>query len=194
MADDKTSQSPGPGALRGGMPRPAAAAGIKAPQPPGAGAPRNEVVRQTPNEVLGQLNALKSQGKAVAQGLDLELEKAVGFTHFDTSASHDNLLTVLTTRSDLHLLASQTLVRVKSPDDGRSYLGVVVRGPFSEPDAVPANSTMAVGVVIQGKKLTYTFDYHGRAEIELLGEEIGGALEPPRFRPRPKSPVFLLDD
>ncbi|MET0405714.1 MAG: DUF87 domain-containing protein, partial [Cystobacter sp.] len=132
--------------------------------------------------------------KGSSLGLDPELEDAVGFTHFDTSSSEDNLITVLTTRTDLHKLASQTLVRVKSREDKRSYLGVVVRGPFSEPDAIGANSTMAVGVVVQGKKLSYTFDYHGRVDIELLGEEVDDKLEPPVLRPRPKSPVFLLKD
>jgi DNA helicase HerA-like ATPase len=144
--------------------------------------------------VLGELEEIRHLAASATAGLDPELENAVGFTHFDTAASHDNLITVLTTRSDLHLLASQTLVRVKSNEDKRSYLGLVVRGPFAEPDAVAANSTIAVGVVVQGKKLTYTFDYHGRAEIEILGEELDGKLVPPGHRPRPKSPVFLLDD
>ncbi|HYO53210.1 MAG TPA: ATP-binding protein [Archangium sp.] len=144
--------------------------------------------------MLEELDELQNLADSATAGLDPELEKAVGFTHFDTPSSHDNLITVLTTRDDLHLLASQTLVRVKSNEDKRSYLGLVVRGPFAEPDAVSANSTIAVGVVVQGKKLTYTFDYHGRAEIEILGEESGGKLVPPGRRPRPKSPVFLLDD
>ncbi len=144
--------------------------------------------------MLEELDELQSLADSATADMDPELEKAVGFTHFDTQASHDNLITVLTTRDDLHLLASQTLVRVKSHEDKRSYLGLVVRGPFAEPDAVSANSTIAVGVVVQGKKLTYTFDYHGRAEIEILGEESGGKLVPPGRRPRPKSPVFLLDD
>jgi len=148
----------------------------------------NGAIRPTPEKAIEELRTLRNPG------MDPELAQAVGFTHFDTSASQDNLMTVLMTRADLHRLASQTLVRVKSREDKRSYLGVVVRGPFAEPDAVPANSTMAVGVVMQGKRLTYTFDYHGRAEIELLGEEISGGLEPPRFRPRPQSPVFLLDE
>nr|WP_249345191.1 ATP-binding protein [Corallococcus exiguus] len=125
---------------------------------------------------------------------DPELANAVGFTHFDTSSSDDNVLTVLMTRDDLPRLASQTLVRVKSREDKRDYLGVVVRGPFAEPNAVPANSTMAVGVITHGKKLTYTFEYHGRAEVELLGQEVGGVLQPPRFRPRPQSPVFVLSE
>jgi DNA helicase HerA-like ATPase len=154
---------------------------------------RNEVVRPVPPEAQAALDALRDEAKTAAQ-LDPELEKAVGFTHFDTPSSQDNLITLLLAREDLPLLASQTLVRVKSREDGRAYLGVVVKGPFAEPNAVPANSTMAIGVVTHGKKLTYTFDYHGRAEVELLGEEVEGTLKPPRFRPRPQSPVFLLED
>ncbi len=169
--------------------RPAPGPAERAARPP---APQNGLIRPTPGKTLGALDALKNQKPAPR--VDPGLEEAVGFTHFDTTASQDNMVTVLTTRDDLHLLASQTLVRVKSREDGRSYLGVIVRGPFAEPNAVPANSTMAVGVVTHGKKLTYTFEYHGRAEIEILGEELKGALEPPRFRPRPQSPVFLLGD
>ncbi|WP_141326362.1 ATP-binding protein [Myxococcus faecalis] len=150
------------------------------------------VVRETPASARAALEELKNDSSATR--VDPELESAAGFTHFDTASSEDNLLTVLLTRADLHLLASQTLVRVKSREDGRAYLGVVVKGPFAEPNAVPANSTMAVGVVTHGKKLTYTFDYHGRAEVELLGEEVEGTLKPPRFRPRPQSPVFVLTD
>src|SRR5207253_5119967 len=115
-------------------------------------------------------------------------------THFDTSSSEDNLITMLLARDDLQRLASQTLVRIKSRDDRRSYLGVVVKGPFSEAVAVPPNSSMAIGVVVQGKKVQYTFDYHGRCEVEVLGEEINGNLIPPRYRPRPKSPVFVLSE
>ena len=184
---------PPAGAPRGEPPRPAPEVGDKAPQPAEARDTRNEIIRPTPPEVRAALEELKNEAKTASQ-LDPELESAVGFTHFDTPASHDNLITVLMKREDLHRLASQTLVRVKSREDGRAYLGVVVGGPFAEPNAVPANSTMAIGVVTHGKKLTYTFDYHGRAEVELLGEEVEGMLKPPRFRPRPQSPVFLLND
>src|SRR5690349_6959400 len=53
---------------------------------------------------------------------------------------------------------------------------------------------MAISLVIQGKKITYTFDYHGRAEVEILGEEAPEGMLPPRYRPLPKSPVLLLDE
>lgn len=154
----------------------------------------DDFVKKTPAEFFAELDEVAAAGRAQLSSLDPELADAVGFTHFDTSSSEDNLLTVLLTRDDINRLASQTLVRIKSREDKRSYLGVVVRGPFSEPDAVPPNSTMAVGVVVQGKKVQYTFDYHGRAEVEILGEESRGNLVPPRYRPRPKSPVYVIDE
>jgi uncharacterized protein len=155
---------------------------------------KGDFVKSASPELLAQLDEVATTGRARMASLDPELADAVGFTHFDTSSSEDNLLTILLSRDDLNQLASQTLVRIKSRDDKRSYLGVVVQGPFSEPDAVPANSTMAIGVVVQGKKVQYTFDYHGRCAVEVLGEEVNGNLIPPRYRPRPKSPVFALTE
>lgn len=160
----------------------------------GAGANKDRVARPKPESFVGDLQQETAAGRQQFATLDPELAFAVGFTHFDTASSEDNRITVLMQRDDLPQLGSQTLVRIKSREDKRSYLGVVVRGPFAEPDAVPPNSTMAVGIVVQGKKLQYTFDYHGRVEIEILGEEVDGALLPPRYRPRPKSPVFTIDE
>lgn len=160
--------------------------------PPPREPPRNEAILPLPDKAKGEIDAAKERAEALK--VDPELENAVGFTHFDTTSSHDNLVTVLSTKEDLHRLASQTLVRIKCREDDKAYLGVVVQGPFAEPNAVPANSTMAIGVVTHGKKLTYTFEYHGRAEVEILGEEVAGVLKPHRFRPRPQSPVFVLDE
>ncbi|MBZ4374823.1 ATP-binding protein [Corallococcus sp. AS-1-6] len=173
-------------------PTPAPAARGPVPQPPPSEAPHNGGVLPLPARAKGEIDAAKERAEALKA--DPELENAVGFTHFDTSSSHDNLVTVLSTKEDLHRLASQTLVRIKCREDDKAYLGVVVQGPFAEPNAVPANSTMAIGVVTHGKKLTYTFEYHGRAEVEILGEEVAGVLKPHRFRPRPQSPVFVLDE
>jgi hypothetical protein len=160
----------------------------------GAGAGKEQVTRAKPETFLQDLEVETAPGREQFAKLDPELALAVGFTHFDTASSEDNRITVLMQRDDLPNLASQTLVRIKSREDNRSYLGVVVCGPFAEPDAVPPNSTMAVGIVVQGKKLQFTFDYHGRVEVEILGEESDNALVPPRYRPRPKSPVFPIDE
>ncbi|MBU8897916.1 ATP-binding protein [Corallococcus sp. M34] len=218
MRASPVDEGPSPYGAARSAPRTSTATVSRAPFPSGAGGPRGEparppppvqeppprpnvrtptarapLVRPTPPEALQALLEVKEQAQEAAR-LDPEVEHAVAFTHFDTSGSEDNHITLLITREDVPKLASQSLVRIQSRADGRTYLGIVVRGPFAEPNAVPANSSMAVGVVTQGKKLAYTFDFHGRAEVELLGEEVDGALEPPRFRPQPQSPVFLLDE
>lgn len=158
----------------------------------GGGKP--EFIRSKPDAFAQELEDATAVGRREFASMDPELASAIGFTHFDTGSSEDNRVTVLVSRDDLPRLASQMLLRIKSKEDRRSYLGVVVKGPFAEPDAVPPNSTMAVGVVVQGKKFQFTFDYHGRVEVEILGEELDGAVVPPRYRPRPKSPVFAIDE
>jgi len=124
-----------------------------------------------------------------------ETEGAVGFTHFDTSGSEDNAIIVLLSKENMDLLPSQSLVRVKSlKDDGvvdRTYLGVVVAGPFAEPDGFHADSPIVVATTVQGR--IFLPRYHGRVHVQILGEESGGQVVPPRWRPRPNSPVFPLD-
>lgn len=122
-------------------------------------------------------------------------EGAVGFTHFDTPSSEDNSVTVLLTKENMDQLPSQALVRINSlKDDGsldRTYLGTVVGGPFAEPDGLRADSPIVVITTVQGK--IFLPRYHGRAYIQILGEESDGEVIPPRYRPRPNSPVFPLD-
>ncbi|MFQ5741808.1 MAG: ATP-binding protein, partial [Acidobacteriota bacterium] len=79
-----------------------------------------------------------------------------------------------------------------SLQDQRSYLGAVVEGPFAEPDGLRADATPIVVTTVQGAPLMPK--YHGRAQVEIMGEELAnGAVVPPRFRPNPKSPVEVLD-
>lgn len=120
---------------------------------------------------------------------------AVGYTHFDSPSSEDNTIAVLMTKEDMRQLPSQTLVRIKSlADDGsveRTFLGAVVAGPFAEPDGLRADSSIVVATTVSGK--IFLPRYHGRAHVHILGEEAHGQLVPPRYRPKPNSPVFPLD-
>jgi DNA helicase HerA-like ATPase len=125
-----------------------------------------------------------------------EYEGAIGRTMFDAPTSKDNTVTVLLPRDEISKVASQSLVRIKSRaagrgGDGRQYLGAVVHGPFAEPDGLRADAPIVVTTAVRGT--TFTPRYHGRLQVEVLGEEIDGAVVPPRFRPLPNSPVFLLD-
>lgn len=123
-------------------------------------------------------------------------EGAVGFTHFDTPASEDNAVVVLLAKENMEKLPSQAIVEIRSlPNEqeglpGRKYLGTVVAGPFAEPDGLRADSSIVVATTVQGR--IFLPRYHGRAFVQILGEEVNGQLVPPRYRPRPNSPVFPL--
>lgn len=121
---------------------------------------------------------------------------AVGHTHFDGPSAEDGTVTVLIEKKNMDRLPSQAIVRIKSLDDQgklqRTYLGAVVKGPFAEPDGIPVNSPLLEQNTVQGSRLLAR--YHGRASVALVGEESGDQLVPPRFRPRPNSPVHVLGD
>jgi uncharacterized protein len=124
---------------------------------------------------------------------DPELEGAVGCTMFDLPGSEDLSLTVLLSNANLQRVPAQALVRIKSRTDHRSYLGVVTAGPFAEPDSLKADSQILVAVATRGAN--YLPPFHGRVQVSLLGEELSdGSLAPPRLRPLPNSPVFVLSD
>jgi uncharacterized protein len=96
-------------------------------------------------------------------------------------------------KENVRLVPSQALVRIASRADGRNYLGVVTAGPFAEPDGLRADSSLMVTLGIHSSG--FVPEYHGRVEVSILGEELAdGTLTPPRLRPLPNSPVFVLDE
>ena len=118
-------------------------------------------------------------------------EKSIGSTMFDIPSSRDGTVTVLLPEETIDELPRQALVRIESRD-GRTYLGAVAEGPFAEPDGLRADATPMVVTAVKGGLLMP--QYHGRAQIEILGERLQeGAVVPPRRRPKPNSPVFVLD-
>lgn len=152
-----------------------------------------QVIKKLPEEVFKSVDRdIKLAGGEFK--VPPEFEGAVGFTMFDSPASEDNTVVMLQTKENLGAAPSQAMVRIKSISDGRSYLGVVVKGPFAEPDGLRADAPMLVIPMVRGSGI-FLPNYHGRLNIEILGEEIEGGLGliPPRFRPRPNSPVFLLN-
>jgi uncharacterized protein len=121
-----------------------------------------------------------------------EYEGSVGRTMFDTPYSEDGTVSVLMPKENIEHVPHQSLVRIKSIPDGHSYLGAVVKGPFAEPDGLRADSPILVSVTVRGVVLQPK--HHGRVQVGIMGEELGdGAVVPPRRRPLPNSPVFVLD-
>ena len=120
-----------------------------------------------------------------------EYQGSIGRTMFDTPSSEDNSLTVLLPRESLELVPTQALLRIHSLPDDRYYLGVVIKGPFAEPDGLRGDAPIVITTTVKGG--IFMPKFHGRVQVELLGEDLNGTLIPPRFRPLPNSPVFALD-
>ncbi len=140
-----------------------------------------------PEEALHAMDELVAEAGGEVAGLG---EAGVGRTMFDTPRSDDGTVTVLLAADQIARLPRQSLVRIKSADD-RTYLGAVVKGPFAEPDGLPADSPALVAVTVRGAVLTPR--YHGRVQVELIGEELDGGSVPPRRRPLPNSIVEVLN-
>lgn len=130
------------------------------------------VPRPVANEVLRSIEEIAEEVGGAYKPLP-DAEGAVAFTHFDSPASEDNSVTILLVKENMDDLPSQALVRIKSlNDDGKTdrvYLAVVVAGPFAEPDGLRADSPIVVTTTVQGRILMPR--YHGRALVQILGEE-----------------------
>lgn len=117
---------------------------------------------------------------------------SIGRTMFDTPGAKDNTITVLLPTDSVQQVPAQSLVRIHSHPDSRTYLGIVVAGPFAEPDGLRADAPAIITTAVRGA--TFMPRYHGRVQVEIIGEQLpSSTLVPPRFRPLPNSPVFVLD-
>lgn len=126
---------------------------------------------------------------------DPNCKGADGMTMFDMPNSQDNLLTVLLPKKNIRNIGAHSLVEIKSRSkanggDGKIYRGIVVAGPFHEPDGIRADANMIISTTIHGA--IFMPNFHGKVHVELLGEILEDAMVPPRFRPLPNSPVFVL--
>jgi hypothetical protein len=124
-----------------------------------------------------------------------------GRTMFDRPNAKDGTVTILVPEDEIANLPRQSLVKIRSFDrrskevDGE-YFGMVVAGPFAEPDAMDADAPTLKLPAVHGAVLTPRF--HGVANVDILGIEAdaGGktVVIPAKRRPAPNSPVFLLDN
>lgn len=152
--------------------------------------PSDDTFTALPSEVFERIDA-DAEEAGGAWEEPAEYVGSIGRTMFDTPSSEDNSLTVLLPRESVEKVPAQSLVRINSIRDKRSYLGVVIKGPFAEPDGIRGDAPIVVTTTVKGG--IFMPKFHGRVQVELLGEEDKGVLVPPRFRPLPNSPVFVLD-
>lgn len=126
---------------------------------------------------------------------DPNCEGSDGMTMFDLPNSQDNLISVLLPMNNIRNIGAHSIVEIRSRSkanggDGKIYRGIVVAGPFHDPDGIRADAPILISTTINGA--IFLPNFHGRVLVELLGELVGDAIMPPRFRPLPNSPVFVL--
>jgi len=151
----------------------------------------SDLSRQLPRDVFEQIEQdIQQAGGAWSE--PPEYQDAIGRTMFDLPSSEDHTVTVLLSKEDIQKAPSQALVRIRSliDKDHRTYLGIVVKGPFAEPDGLRGDAPIMITTAVRGG--IFMPRYHGRVQVELLGEEVGDVVIPPRLRPLPNSPVFVL--
>lgn len=154
-------------------------------QPTDGAADAPDNVRAIPVNALDDLADLDSWQEPE------EFRGSVGRTMFDAPGSKDNTITVLLPTDNVQQVPAQSMLRIRSHPDGRTYLGIVVAGPFAEPDGLRADAPAVITTTVRGG--IFMPRYHGRVQVEILGEELAdGVLGPPRFRPLPNSPAFAL--
>ncbi len=150
----------------------------------------SDIVKPVPQEALARLGEVAEEAGGEFQE-PAEYAGSMARTMFDTPQSKDNALTLVLPAQNIQRMPAQSLVRIRSVDR-RSYLGVVVEGPFAEPDGLRGDSPIVVTVTVSGS--IFMPKYHGRVHVAILGEETEDGIVPPRFRPLPNSPVYPLDE
>jgi hypothetical protein len=151
-----------------------------------------ESVAQAPKDAFQAIEGDATSAGLTSLDMSEENDGRIGATMFDLPNSEDGTVTVLLPKGNVDFLPSQALVRIESKLDNRTYLGAVAKGPFAEPDGLRADATPIVISAVHGRMLMPR--YHGRAQVEIIGERLkDGAVVPPRRRPRPNSAVYPLD-
>ena len=144
-------------------------------------------VRETPEDrLVEELEGMEPLAE------DPDEEGVVGWTMFDTPTARDDMVVALLPKDRIGEVPNRGLVRIESRADGREYVGIVQEGPFAEPDGIRGDAPLVVTVQVRSGRMLLP-QYHGRVHIEIMGERLGRVVAPPRFRPLPSSPVFLLD-
>lgn len=165
---------------------------MNSPKPAVTTKKQEDAVAEAPKEAFAAIEDDAAEAGLTPSEQSEENDGRIGATMFDLPNSEDGTVTVLLPKENVDLLPSQALVRIESKLDDRTYLGAVARGPFAEPDGLRADATPIVISAVHGRMLMPR--YHGRAQVEIIGERLkDGAVVPPRRRPRPNSAVYPLD-
>ena len=118
--------------------------------------------------------------------------KILGHVHFDTPGLDNYISEVLVPQNRVNDVFRNRYVKINS-DNGVTFLGRIIEGPFYIPEEVARGSAFAQTSILKGTEFPAVPNYYALARVELLGKYVGGKLLSTNTRPTPKSPVIELD-
>lgn len=117
--------------------------------------------------------------------------ETLGFVHFDTPRMDNYICDFLITSKNAENVFRNLYVKILQ-DDGKTFLGRVVQGPFFIPEEVGRDSAFAQTSILQGGRFPVVPNYYALSRIELIGEYRQGRMFATNTRPLPKSQVAEL--
>lgn len=139
--------------------------------------------------MVEQKQAIKQEGPRTP--VEAALPGVIGYVDFDTpnTTNYKSEVLIDQIRTDFVIRNKYTKI---SSDNGRTYVGRIVEGPFFMPQEMSRDSAIVRAPILRGEKFKAIPKYFALARVELLGEYEDGQLVATNSRPLPKSPVFEL--
>ena len=120
----------------------------------------------------------KSGGEWVGNPED---QGAIGWTAFDSPSSDDGTITVLLPKDTILELTSPIISSNHESLGSSTYLGVIVEGPFAEPDGLKSlDAPVIVTATVRGRGNILNINLPRACSSQLIGGELpdGGTIPP----------------
>jgi len=143
---------------------------------------------QTPDaEPPGPNGDLEAARSSLAQSL-----VTLGFVAFDGQGTDNTSSGVLVSEELRRHFRRDAYVGVEDTEQGITFLGRVVEGPFHSPHELGADSAISRTTLLHPDRTQFRPTYYASGTIEVLGEVIEGeTVIPTSTRPRPYSRAFI---
>ena len=123
-------------------------------------------------------------------------EDLVGFVNFDQSASNSTEVQIMVPHESIRNIKLGQYVKIESDLSGskKTFIGVITKGPFYEPDAISKDSALARVSILQAGAVRFRPDYHAICSVQVMGEldmeemNMRGTF----VRPRPQASVRAI--
>jgi len=117
----------------------------------------------------------------------------LGFINFDNSGADNTSSEAMVSAEHRRHFRRDVYVGIRDIEQGLSFLGRVVEGPFHSPHEVGMDSAITRTTVLHPDRTQFRPSYYVSGTIEILGQlREGEQLVPSPTRPRPYSEIYIF--